>query len=96
MPRILWSIIPRWGKYGNAAVIHDYCYWEQKYTRKRADEIFREAMCVLEVSRFQKALLYYLVRLFGWIHWRRNRKDRQRGIHPILDPIPRKVFDWEG
>jgi hypothetical protein len=27
VPRLLWSIIPRWGKYGNAAVIHDFLYW---------------------------------------------------------------------
>jgi len=95
VPRILRGIIPCWGKYGNAAVIHDYCYWEQKYTRKRADEIFREAMGVLEVSRIHRAVLYWMVRLFGWIHWYRNTKDKENGIQRILDPIPRKVIDWE-
>ncbi len=95
VPRLLWIIIPRWGKYGNAAVIHDFCYWEQKYTRKRADEIFREAMGVLKVGQFHKAVLYWMVKLFGWIHWRRNRKDKARDLQRILDPIPRKVFDWE-
>ena len=95
VPRILWSFIPCWGKYGNAAVIHDFCYWEQRYTRKRSDEIFMEAMGVLEVGRIQKAILYWIVYLFGWIHWRRNAKDKAGGIQRILDPIPRKVIDWK-
>ena len=95
IPRFLWSILPCWGKYGNAAVIHDYCYWEQKYTRKRADKIFREAMGVLRVSRIKIWFLYRTVRLFGGIHWHAKRKDKENGIQPFLDPIPKKVFDWQ-
>ena len=94
IPRFLWSILFCWGKYGNAAVIHDYCYWEQKYTRKRADEIFREAMGVLRVGWFQTMILYWAVRLFGWIPWRANRKAKANGVQRFLDPIPKKVFDW--
>ncbi|MCK4806300.1 MAG: DUF1353 domain-containing protein [Candidatus Aegiribacteria sp.] len=30
IPRLLWIFLPRWGKYGNAAVIHDWLYWTQK------------------------------------------------------------------
>ena len=95
IPRFLWGMLPCWGKYGNAAVIHDYCYWEQKYPRRRADEIFREAMGVLRVSRIKIRILYWMVRLFGWIHWRKRRKDKQNGVQPFLDPIPRKVSDWK-
>lgn len=29
VPRPLWAVFPKWGKYGNAAVIHDYLYWVQ-------------------------------------------------------------------
>ena len=29
IPRIFWWILDRWGKYGFAAVIHDYLYWVQ-------------------------------------------------------------------
>ena len=76
-------------------MIHDYCYWEQKYTRKRADEIFREAMGVLRVSGIQTRVLDWAVRLCGWAHWRANIKNRANGIQPFLDPIPRKVFDWK-
>ena len=34
VPRPLWWFIPKWGKYGNAAVIHDFSYWQQQFSRK--------------------------------------------------------------
>jgi len=74
VPRPFWSVIPRWGKYGNAAVIHDYCYWEQSYSRKRADEIFREAMTVLGVKPWKKSAIFYAVHLFGRMAWNKNRR----------------------
>ena len=77
VPRLLWALFPRWGKYGNAAVIHDFCYWRQKYSRSRVDEIFLEAMGVLGVRCFQKYALYYAVRLFGWIAWWSNKKSKR-------------------
>ena len=36
VPRLLWAVLPRWGRYGNAAVIHDFCYWAQERTRAEA------------------------------------------------------------
>ena len=42
IPRPLWVFLPRWGKYGNAAVIHDYLYWEQPRSRKDSDDILLE------------------------------------------------------
>ena len=76
VPRLLWSIIPRWGKYGNAAVIHDFLYWMQDRTRAESDRVFLEAMLVLNVSFFMRKLIYYAVRLFGWFAWNRNSKKR--------------------
>lgn len=67
VPRIFWNIIPPWGQYGQAAVVHDYlCNYLtiQSYgvpvriTRKRADEILLEAMTVLGVSATKKAFIY--------------------------------------
>ena len=31
VPRPFWPWLPRWGRYGNAAILHDYCYWEQHH-----------------------------------------------------------------
>jgi hypothetical protein len=62
--------LPRSGVYGKAAVIHDYIYQTHVRTRKEADDIFREAMGVLRVSIWKIFLMYWSVRLFGWLAWR--------------------------
>lgn len=86
VPRPLWVILPRWGKYGNAAVIHDYCYWAQKRSRKESDAIFLEAMGVLEVSPVVKYLMYWAVRIFGGLAWSGNLKKKKKlaGFKPLV------------
>jgi len=79
IPRILWSVLPRWGKYGNAAVIHDWLYWEQARTRREADLILKEGMQVLEVRVWQQIAIYWAVRTFGWLAWTNNAKKKQSG-----------------
>lgn len=58
VPRCLWSSIPPWGAYGPATIVHDYlCEYlsitengvPKKITRKECDNIFFEAMEVLQV-----------------------------------------------
>jgi len=46
VPRILWWVFSPWDVYGNAAVIHDWLYWDQdpKLTRRISDEIFLQGM----------------------------------------------------
>jgi len=73
VPRLLWTIIPPWGNYGKAAVIHDYCYSMAQYSRLRSDEIFLEAMEVLKVPHWKRKLMYHAVRLYGWSAWKRHR-----------------------
>lgn len=78
VPRPLWWLLPQWGKYGNAAVIHDFCYWDQKYSRKRADEIFKEGMKVLKVKGWQVQAIYYAVHWFGFFAWNGNKKMKAK------------------
>ena len=85
IPRIFWIVLPRWGKYGNAAVIHDWLYWEQDRSRKASDDIMLEAMGVLEVSGLKKGAIYWAVRAFGWIAWNRNQWDRQAGLARVIE-----------
>lgn len=77
IPRPLWVFLPRWGKYGNAAVIHDYLYWEQPRSRKESDDILLEGMEVLEVPSWKKNAIYYAVRWFGGFAWRANKRKKQ-------------------
>ena len=76
IPRIFWSIIGNpWGQYGKAAVIHDYLYHTQIYTRSRSDRIFLEAMQVLGVSWWRRRTMWFAVRIgAGWI-WKRHKKE---------------------
>lgn len=83
VPRVFQSIIPAWGKYGKAAVIHDYLYQEHcipvstwlyevlpRITRKYADTIFYEAMLVSGTKHWKAKVMYWAVRLFGWFAWK--------------------------
>ncbi len=85
VPRPLWNILPPTGKYGKAAVIHDFLYQRRAVTtflnglairfveRGEADAILNEGMEVLGVSRFTRWIVYYGVRIGGWAAWKRYR-----------------------
>jgi len=70
VPRFFWRILPPWGRYGPAAIVHDWLYHTQQYSRKRCDEIFLEAMRVLEVGWLTRRCMYRAVRLFGRKAWK--------------------------
>lgn len=72
VPRLFWSLIPRWGKWGKSAVVHDFLY-QTGVNRKLADEIFLEGMEILGVVKWRRLLMYWAVRLFGWLAWKKRR-----------------------
>lgn len=76
VPRPIWWLFPRWAKYGNAAVVHDYCYWMQDISRKQADAVILEGMKDLGVGWITCMLIYWALRLFGWVAWRQNKRDK--------------------
>ncbi len=84
IPRCFWLFLPRWGKYGNAAVIHDWLYWSQGRSRAEADTIMFEAMGILDVPAWQRYPIYWAVRCFGFIAWARNQWDREAGFDRVL------------
>lgn len=74
VPRILWSILPPTGKYGKAAVVHDFLYEMggiplvnsgKSYDKATSDLIFRDAMKVLGVGLIRRNLMYAAVVKFG-------------------------------
>lgn len=83
VPRPLWSLIPKWGKYGYATVIHDWLYWTQPMPRKQADDILLQGMKDLRVRFWHKYPIYAAVRLFGGVAWRRNQWDRAAGFDRV-------------
>lgn len=74
VPRLLWFFIAPWGRHGPAAVLHDWGYWRQEPAdRKYWDDLFLEAMKVLEVTTFHRTLLYWAVRWFAGRAWESNK-----------------------
>lgn len=73
VPRIFWNIVPPWGKYGQAAIVHDFlCEYlmvktktgERKITRKECDQIFLEAMLVMGVPERKAKMIHAAVSLY--------------------------------
>ena len=93
IPRLFWTILPKWGRYGNAAVIHDYLYYSQMYSRKRSDAIFLEAMGVLTVPGWKKLPIFWAVRFFGFTAWSSNKLKRSAGYVKIATQKPIKSTD---
>jgi len=64
VPRLLWWIIPPFGRYSQAAVIHDYlCVNSNICDRKTADEIFYDLMIKYKTYKWKAKLMYCGVRV---------------------------------
>ncbi|RUM58267.1 MAG: hypothetical protein DSY59_04290 [Persephonella sp.] len=72
IPRILYPLIKDRDKFNKAAVVHDWLYYSQQFDRKTSDRIFLEAMEVVGISLWKRYLFYLVVRIFGWIRWKRR------------------------
>jgi len=78
IPRFLWPIVGHpAGPYRAAAVLHDWLYFRQLTTRKRADAVFREAMDVLKVKPALRDCLFVGARLGGWRQWAKYAQVRR-------------------
>ncbi len=65
IPRPLRVILSPIGRHGKAAVVHDYLCEYGDVTRKQADEVFLEAMGVLNVGWLKKKVMYRGVRAYS-------------------------------
>ena len=67
IPRFLWRILPPFGPYGKAAVVHDWLCDESPHSVDHitAAEIFNEGMTVLGVGRFKRWTMTQAVKRFG-------------------------------
>ncbi|MDL2275150.1 DUF1353 domain-containing protein [Desulfosarcina sp. OttesenSCG-928-G10] len=74
VPRALWRILPPWGKYSPAAVVHDYLYDSGIMTRAEADQVFLDLMKALGVPYLTRYAMYWGVRAGGWVSWNKCRE----------------------
>lgn len=75
VPQWLRWLLPRWGSYGEAAVVHDYL-WQSGMDRQEADTWFWKIMAD-EVHWFTRIVMYVGVRLAG------------QGFNQRIDDSPR-------
>lgn len=75
VPQIFWNILPPWGQYGKAAVLHDFLYKTQPVTRALCDSIFLEAMYSLSVPYWKRIAIYLGVRLGGMKAWEGHSEE---------------------
>jgi len=61
-PRILWIILPPFGRYTKAAVVHDYLCGTQHPDRH---EIFYELMLFYGTYKWKAKIMYKAVKWFG-------------------------------
>lgn len=87
VPKPLWFILPPWGRYGQAAVLHDMlCETKTMFhnelpvpvSRKEADHIFRDAMKVAGVKLVGRTVMFVAVRAWGLFGWKPSKKRMEK------------------
>jgi hypothetical protein len=69
VPKAFWNLVPPYGRYTKAAVVHDFFYRIKPISREDADGIFRRIMTELGVSWITRNIMYASVRLGGFFSW---------------------------
>ena len=88
VPRLFWSVLPPQGRHGHAAILHDWLYWDQRTSRRTADDVLRAALEELNVKLVARTAMYSSVRVFGGPYWDGDARDKARGEHRVLAKLP--------
>lgn len=88
IPRVFWSALRPDGLYAYAAVIHDYLYWEQFFTRAQSDSILKACMEDFKIDAATVWAVYNGVRLGGESAWSENSSKKANGEKRTLKVFP--------
>lgn len=103
VPRLFWSLLPPWGSYGQAVVLHDYLVEGLGYydngakviiERKHADRIFNNAMQELGVKDLTRKTMYNAVRGYSKLVPFLKTKSYQKKWHLEVEIL--SVFERTG
>lgn len=79
IPKMAWSVLgvnPYYSSIFPAAVVHDWLYCQKYLGRKEADKVFKRAMdSIGKLSKAQTYLIYWAVRLFGGVAYKRKCRE---------------------
>jgi hypothetical protein len=90
VPAALRPFFPKLGKYLQAAIVHDYLYWNQSCSKGQADRIFYYAMKESRVGTLDKLAFFQAVDKVGKKAWKDNEQDKKRGLVKI---VPANLLD---
>lgn len=88
VPRMLWSIFPKTGRYAYAAIVHDYLYWTQDRTRDEADAVLAAAMEDAKVPASTVKDFNLALGVAGSKAWNDNAAAKAKGEKRILAKFP--------
>lgn len=75
IPRFFHRLLPKNGTYDAAAVVHDHLYAAGTLPKATADDIFDEALRVLNVPAWRRVCMVRAVKWFGRGAWQAHRKN---------------------
>lgn len=75
VPRALWRLLPPFGKYWMASILHDYVYRFTKMAKTNCDDLFHEAMLSCGVDPAVARTIYEGVRIGGQEAFDENRRQ---------------------
>jgi hypothetical protein len=89
-PRAIWFVIPPFGRYQFAAIVHDYLYWDQACTKAQADTILWHAMVESGVGKLKADAIWEGVHQAGQSAWNTNKDERDN--QHLVRQIPEARF----
>jgi hypothetical protein len=96
VPLPIRMVLPRWAKYGPAAIVHDWLYWSQQGSRWSADQFMLEEMRKAGVNKALAGVMYAALRVGGILAWGSNRRAKQRGDRRMLEGFPESPYEtWK-
>jgi Protein of unknown function (DUF1353) len=70
-PQFAWSLFPPFGRWDEAATLHDYFYRiGGALSRREADEAFYAGCIQCGVPDWRAEIMFLAVRAFGWLYYK--------------------------
>jgi hypothetical protein len=91
-------LLPKWQRYGPAAIVHDYLYASQHTDRRTADATLNEGMHDMRVLSWERYVIYGFVRAFGGFVWNSHAKNHHEVVCMTTDfpTDPRQTWEqWK-
>lgn len=85
VPSLFRSAVPKTGKHAEAAILHDYLYWDQGCSRTQADQIFMATMKASDISWLRRHAINFGVKFVGGAAaWETNKEAKQGGLSRVI------------